>query len=144
MYPVPLVEELLGSIESWPCRVISDMFDTEPTVRVSWRVAEFLYSNGVNVSDAVKLYRTCKYACKAIAEKHMYNWYFHWEKGVRVKFQHNFYYYNVKRKCVMWIRRDESMTPEIIVRNFLLAGFRYPGTMELRIAQVRMMEWKGE
>ena len=56
MCPLALVEKQLGSIDSWPSSVIRDKFDSEPTVRVSRRVAAFLYGNGVNVSDAVKLY----------------------------------------------------------------------------------------
>jgi hypothetical protein len=42
MYPFAFVEEQLGSIESWAPRVIRDMFDSKPTLRVSRRVAAFL------------------------------------------------------------------------------------------------------
>jgi len=98
MFPLALVEEQLGSIESWPSRVIMDMFDCEPTVLVSRRVAEFLYANGVNESDAVKLYRSSNQVFKTIAETHIYSWYFHREKGVPIKFHQHTFYYNMERE----------------------------------------------
>lgn len=99
------------------------MFDSEPMVRVSRRVAAFLYGNGVNVSDALKLYRSCNNVWKTIAETQIYSWYFNWEKGVTIKFQHTFNY-NMK-KCVMWVRRDQCMTPEITVKDFRPARCRW-------------------
>ena len=65
------MEEQLGSNESSPSGAVRDMFNSKPTVRVCRSVAGFLYGNGVNVSDAVKLYRTCNNAWKAIAETHV-------------------------------------------------------------------------
>ena len=54
MDPLAVVEEKLGSVDGWHSSVIMDMFCEKPKVRVSRRVAEFMYGNGVSVSDAAK------------------------------------------------------------------------------------------
>jgi len=136
MYPLAVVEEHLSSIESWPSSFITDMFDSEPAVRVSRRAAAFLYGNRVNVSDAVKLYRACNNAWKAIAETYTYSCYFHWEKGDPIKY--HMFYYNMKKECVMRQRRDEGVKPEIIVRDIGLARCRWSGMIGLRFEYVRM------
>ena len=136
MYPLAVVEKELGSIESWPSGVIMDMFDCGPTARVSRRVAAHMYGNGVNVSDVVKCYRACNNVWKAIKDTHTYSWYFNWEKGDPIKCKHTFYY--SMKKCVMWLRGDERVTPEIIVRDFGPARCRWPGMLVLRIEQVRV------
>ena len=43
MDPQAVVEEQLGSIETWPTRVVTELFTREPTVIVRRRVAEFMY-----------------------------------------------------------------------------------------------------
>ena len=55
MDPLAVVEEKMGSVDMWQSSVLNDMFYEEPKVRVSRRVAAFLYGNGVIVRDAAKL-----------------------------------------------------------------------------------------
>ena len=62
MESLVVVEEQLGSVESWPTSVIMDMFHEEPKISVSRRVAAFMYVNGVSLSDAARLYKACQAA----------------------------------------------------------------------------------
>ena len=59
MGPLAAVKEQLGSVDSCPTRVITDMRHEEPNIRFSSRLGAFMYGNGVSVSDAAKLYTTC-------------------------------------------------------------------------------------
>ena len=56
MDPLAVVEGELGSVDTWPSSLLSDVFCKEPTVSVSRRVAAFLYGNGIVAKDAAKLY----------------------------------------------------------------------------------------
>ena len=47
MDPLAVVEEKLGSFDSWPSSVLTDMFYEEPKFSVSRRVAAYLYGNGM-------------------------------------------------------------------------------------------------
>ena len=61
MDPLAVVEEKLGSVDSWPSSVLTDIFCYEdPKVSVSRRVAVFLYGNGVIVRDAAELYKASR------------------------------------------------------------------------------------
>jgi len=50
-----VVEEQLGSVDSWPTTAITDIFYEQPKVSVSRRVAAFMYGNGVSASEAANL-----------------------------------------------------------------------------------------
>ena len=63
MDPLAVVEEKLGSVDTWPSSVLTDMFHEEPKVNVSRRVAAFLHGNGVSVKDAANLYKASQTAC---------------------------------------------------------------------------------
>jgi hypothetical protein len=52
-----VVEEKLGSVDTWPSIVLKDMFYEEPRVSVSIKVAAFLHGNGVSAKDAAKMYK---------------------------------------------------------------------------------------
>jgi hypothetical protein len=132
--PLAVVEEQLGSVESWPTSVIMDMFHEELKVSVSRRVAAFMYGNGVSVSDAANLYKACQAAWRNVSETHMYGWYMQWDMCVLS----NIFYYNTK-KSVMWLRRDERLEPEVKVRNSGPARSRWPGMISLRIEELRMV-----
>jgi hypothetical protein len=82
MDPLAVVEDKLGSVDMWPSSVTTDMFYKEPKVRVSRRVAAFLYGNGVSVRDAAKLYKASQTAWRNVSKKHMYGWYMQWNKAV--------------------------------------------------------------
>jgi len=71
MDPLAVVEEKLYSVGSWPSSVLNDMFYKEPKVRVSRRVASFLYGNGVSVRDAAKMYKASQPAWINVSETHM-------------------------------------------------------------------------
>ena len=71
MDPLAAVEEKLGSVDSWPSSVLTDMFYEEPKVSVSRRVAAYLYGNGISVSDAAKLYKTSQAAWRNVSETHV-------------------------------------------------------------------------
>jgi len=47
------------------------MFYKEPKVRVSRKVTAFLYSNGVSVRDAAKLYKASQAAWRNVSETHV-------------------------------------------------------------------------
>ena len=108
MDPLAVVEELLGSVDTWPSSVLIDMFCKEPKVGVSRRVATFLHGNCVSAKDAAKLYKACQAAWRNVSEIHMYGWYMQWAKSV----PSTLFYYNMK-KYVMWLGRDERVEPEI-------------------------------
>ena len=57
MDPLAVVEEKLGSVNSWPSSVLTDTFYEEPKVRIRRRIAAFFYGNGGSVTDAAKLYK---------------------------------------------------------------------------------------
>jgi len=90
------------------------------------------------VRDAVKLYRSSNQVFKAMAETHIYSRYFHWEKGVPIKFHQRTFYYIMKKKSVMSVRRDERVTPEIIVRDFRPGRYEWAWLIIDMIEQIRM------
>ena len=55
MDPLAIVEEKLGSVDTWPSSVLNDMYYGETKVNVSRRVAAFLDSNPVSEKDAAML-----------------------------------------------------------------------------------------
>ena len=114
MDPLAVVEEKLGSVDRWPSSVLTDMVHEEPKVRIRRRVAAFLYGNGVRVRDAAKLYKGSQTAWRNVLETHMYGWYMQWDKVV----PSTLFYYDMKKKWVKWLGRDERVEPEITVRNF--------------------------
>jgi len=70
MDPPAVVEEKLGSADTWPSSVLTDMFYEEPKGSVSRRVAVFLYGNVVSVRNAAKLYKTSQAAWRNVSETH--------------------------------------------------------------------------
>jgi len=66
------------------------------------------------VRDAAELYKASQAAWRNVSETHMYGWYMQFAKCV----PSTLFYYNMKRKCVMWLWRDERVQPEITVRKF--------------------------
>ena len=85
------------------------------------------------MSDAAKL---CQVAWRKVSETHMYRWYMQSDMFV----PSNIFYYNMKKKCLMWLRRDERVEPEIIVRKFGTARSRWSGSVGLRMKKLRM-DW---
>jgi len=63
MDPLAVVEEKVGSVDTWPSSVLTDMFYEEPKDNVSRRVAAFLHGNAVNVKETAKLYKASQTAC---------------------------------------------------------------------------------
>ena len=94
MDPLAVVEEKLGSVDSWPSSVLTDMFYEEPKVSVSWRAAEFMYGKGVSVRDATKLYKASQGAWRNVLETHVYGCYKQWDKCVLS----TLFYYDMKKK----------------------------------------------
>ena len=94
-----------------------------------------MYCNGVSVSDAAKLYKACQAVWRNFSETHVYGWYMQWDTCV----PRNIFYSNMNKKCVMWLRRDERMEPEIIVRNFGPTRSHWPASISLRIEELRMV-----
>jgi len=137
MDSLAVVEEKLGSVDRWPSSVLTDMFYKAPEVRVSRRVAAFLYGNGVSVRDAAKLYKASQAACRKVSETHTYGWYMQWDKTV----PSTLCYYDTK--WVMWLGRDELVEPEVTVRKFGPAKSERPFTINQRIANLRR-DWSGE
>ena len=113
MDPLAVVEEKLGSVDSWPTSVIMYMFYEEPNVSYSRKFAAFMYGNGVSVSDGVKLYKACQAAWRNVSEANIYGWDMQCAKCSAS----TLFSYNMK-KYVMWLGRDERVEPEVIVRNF--------------------------
>ena len=66
----------------------------------------------------------------------MYGWYMQWAKSV----PSTLFYYNMKRKYVIWLGRDELVEPEITVRKFGTAASERPVTINQRITELRM-DW---
>jgi hypothetical protein len=127
-----VVEEKLGSVDTWPSSVLTDKFYEEPKGSVGRKVAVFLYSNGVSVMDAAELYKTSQAAWRNVSETHMYGWYMQWDKGV----PSTLFYYDMK-KCVMSLGRDERVEPEITVRDVGPATSERPFRINQRIADLR-------
>ena len=71
MDPLTVVEEKLGSVDSWPSCVLTDMFYEEPNVSVSMRVAAYLYCNCVSAMDAAKLYKAFQAAWRNVSETYV-------------------------------------------------------------------------
>ena len=118
--------------KSWAASILGK-FCKEPTVSDSRRVAAFLHGNGISAKDAAKLYKACQAAWRNISEIHMYGWYMQWAKRV----PSTLFYYNMKRKYVMWLGRDEGVEPEITVRKFGPAASEQPVTINQRITELR-------
>ena len=113
MDPLVVVKEKLGSVDTWPSSVLTDMFYEEPKISVRRRVAAILHGNGVSVKEAAKLYKASPAAWRNVSATHMYGWYLQWSKAV----PSTLFYYDIKRKCVMWLVRDKRVESEITVRN---------------------------
>jgi ABC-type sulfate transport system permease subunit len=64
MDPLAVVEGELGSVDTWPSSLLTDMFCKEPIV--SRKVASFLHGNGINAKDAAKLYWACQAAWRNV------------------------------------------------------------------------------
>ena len=87
MDSIPFVEEKLGSVESWPSRVIMDVSYEEPKVSISRRVAASMYDKCVSVSDAANFCNASQAVWKNVSETHMYGVYMQWAKcGSRTVF----------------------------------------------------------
>jgi hypothetical protein len=71
MDPLAVAEETLGSVDTWPSSVLTDMFYEEPKVSVSRRVAVFLHGNGVSAKDAAKLYKASQAAWRNVSETYV-------------------------------------------------------------------------
>jgi len=133
MDSLAVVEEELGTVDTWPSSVLTDMFCKEPAVSVSRRVAAFLHGNGISAKDAAKLYKVCQAAWINVSETHMYVWYMQWVKSV----PRTMFYYNIKRMYVMWLGRDERVEPEITVRKIGPAASERPVTINQTITELR-------
>ena len=81
MDPLTIVEEQQGNIATWPTSVKTEKFTEEPTAARSRRVAAIMYGNGVSVSEAVKCYRACNNAWRAVREAHADSCYFELDRG---------------------------------------------------------------
>ena len=63
----------------------------------------------------------------------MYGWYMEWAKFL----PSTLFYNDMKRKCVMWLGRDEHVLPEISVRRFGPASSERPAPINQRNPQLR-------
>jgi len=61
------VEEKLGSVDTWPSSVPTDMFYEEPEVSDSRRVTAFLHGKFFSVKDAAKLYKASQAAWTGVS-----------------------------------------------------------------------------
>jgi len=68
--PLAVVEEKLGSVDTWPSRVLIDTFYEEPNVSVSRKIAAFLHGNGVSAKNAAKLYKA-SHAAWRTSQRHI-------------------------------------------------------------------------
>ena len=59
----------------------------------------------------------------------MCGWYMQWAMCG----SNNIFYYNMKKKCAMWLGRDERVEPEITVRIFGPTTSHWLGMISLRI-----------
>ena len=59
MDPLSTVENILGSIETWPSAIIVDLFITKPCTMIVQNVAAFMYGNFIPVEKAVLFYCVC-------------------------------------------------------------------------------------
>ena len=75
-----MVEEQLGSVESWPSNVLRYMFLAEPNARMLKKVVAFMYRNNVRVSDAVAYYNACNSMHQSYVEASLKAWYFVWDR----------------------------------------------------------------
>ena len=114
------------------------MFYEDPKVRVSRRVAAFMYGNGVSVRDAAKFYKTSQAELRNVSETHMYGWYKQWDKAV----PSTLFYYYTKKKWVIWLGKDERVELEITVRNFGPATSERAIRINQRISNLRW-GWSG-
>ena len=71
MDPLAVMDEKLGSFDTWPLSILTDMFYEETKVNVSRRVAGFLYGNAVSVKDAAKLYKATQTAWRNVSVTHI-------------------------------------------------------------------------
>ena len=83
--------------------------------------------------DAAKLCKTFQAAWRNVSETHMYGWNMQRARCL----PSTLFYYDMKRKYVMWLGREERVEPEISVRRFGPAASERPVMINQRIAQQR-------
>ena len=88
--------------------------------------------------DAAKLYKASQPAWMNVWETHMYGWYMQWDKAL----PSTLFYYDTKKKWVMWLGRDKRVEPEVTVKNFGPATSERPFTINQSIANLRR-DWSG-
>ena len=68
----------------------------------------------------------------------MYGRYVQWEKAV----SSTLFYYDMKKKWVMWLGREKRVEPEVTVRNFVPARSERAFRINQRFADLRR-DWSG-
>jgi len=115
MDPLSTVENILGSIETWPSAVIVDLFITKPCTMSVQNVAAFMYGNCIPVEKAVD----CFIACVGIESYYVScavkDWYTTWDNIPHKT--HFAKYYSMAYKRWMWLNgkfaaQNEAVYPD--------------------------------
>ena len=85
------------------------------------------------MKEAAKLYKTSQAEWRNFSEAHIYGWYMQWDKVV----PNTLLYYDMKKKCEMWLGRDERVETKITVSKFGPPTSERLFRINQRIAQIR-------
>jgi len=104
--PLSIVENRLGSVQTWPTYVITYMFAEDPTMPSVRMVAAFMYGNNVPLREAIECYQACNGGRLRFIDESMHEWYYIWDRSW-CKW-HMEAYYSVEIRAMAWINGKTS------------------------------------
>jgi hypothetical protein len=94
-------ENILGSVETWPSRILEYLFCQTPDLAALDEVIAFFYGNGVPNHMAKQLFYACNTKATGLATEHIYATYAYWDSCPEEI--HLAKYYNVRRRKYVYL-----------------------------------------
>jgi len=107
---MPLIaaaENILGSVESWPSRILEYLFCETPNLEALDELIAFFYGNGILCPMASQLYHVCNTKTTALATEHIYATYSYWDSCTEE--EHLAQYYNMRLKKYVYLNGIDVM-----------------------------------
>ena len=124
MFLLQVVEQYLGSLNTWPAHVITYLFAETPSPPVVEYFTAFFAVNGVPTTLAYRLYKACNTEqANELVRQLFYTRYSLWHTSDTVR-RHSMYY-DVRMKKL--VRRNVPYSTELLEENTVpVSGLRAP------------------
>ena len=103
-----VVEDILGSVETWPSRILEYLFCPTQDLTALHDVIAFFYGNGVPCHMAKQLFYACNPNASGLATEHFYNTYSDWDS--RSEEHHLASYYNMRLRMYVYLNGSNCNT----------------------------------